>query len=188
MNVFQYFSCVRRLPVAIDAVVDHLRDQGRVHEVYFSPVDMDPSVLWSICRAYYPKTPYDRDMPPIIEVMYSNQLNESQVRLACCKELLHALDTEEERASTLEDVSTLIDQLSIPPQAGFSLPTANDHLGVVKALAVLVPRDALEDLRDAYQRGEISEGEIASAVKVPVEFVRLTLLPVWVKICKEIAE
>lgn len=179
MNVYEYFGCFTCLPVSVDVVVDVLRDRGFVHEVFFSAVDIPTDVLWAQVRVYYPTTPYDRNMPPILEVMYSKYLDEGQARLACCKELLHALDTLEERASSEESVSTLIEQMAIPPSSGISLPAANDRLGVIRALAVLVPEAALAQLRPAYKRGEISEGEIAAALVLPVEYVRITLLDAW---------
>jgi hypothetical protein len=182
MTIYEYFGCFTRLPVSVDLVVDVLKDRGFVHEVYFSAVDIPPEVLWAQARFHYPTTPYDRNMPPIVEVMYSKHLDERQARLACCKELLHALDTSDERASTEEAVATLIEQMAIPPNSGISLPAANDHLGVVKALAVLVPEAALAQLRPAYRRGEISEGEIAAALVLPVEYVRITLLDAWDKL------
>jgi hypothetical protein len=186
MDVYNFFSCLTKLPVRVDSVVEFLKDAGIFHEVYFSEVEMDPSVLWAQVRAYYPTTAYDRQMPPILEIMYSAELNDRQARLACCKELLHALDEIHERAVSQEDVETLIQQMSIPPNAGFSLPAANDHMGIVKALVVLVPHAALADLRPAYERGEISEGEIANALELPVEYVRLTLAPFWDELCDKI--
>ena len=185
MTIYEHFGCFTNLPVSVDLVVEVLRDRGFVHEVYFSAVDIPPEVLWAQMRAYYPTTAYDRSMAPIIEIMYSKYLDEHQARLACCKELLHALDSDDERAATEEAVSTLIEQMAIPPNSGISLPAANDRLGVVRALAVLVPEAALAQLRPAYRRGEISEGEIASALALPVEYVRITLLDAWDKLIEQ---
>lgn len=185
-NIFELFSCHMRLPVRIDAVADYMRENGFVHDVGFSSVDMDPAVLWAQMRAYYPKTPYDHQMPPIVDIMYSKHLSKAQRRLACCKELLHILDSDEEKAHTQDEVETLIRQLSIPPNAGFSLPAANDKAGVVKALVILVPRDALSELKPLYDSGDLSEGELAQAFDVPVEYFRLTLWDGWTAICDKI--
>jgi hypothetical protein len=184
MNIYEHFSCFMRLPVRIDSVVDFLKDAGFVTNVGFSEVDIPPEVLWAQVRAYYPKTPYNNDIPPIVDIMYSKYLSENEARLACCKELLHILDEPDERAKSKQEVETLINQMSIPPNAGFSLPAANDHSGVIKALVLLVPRDALEELKPLFEAGDLSEGEMAAAFGVPVEYVRLTLIPQWPDICK----
>ena len=178
MDIYQFFSCLTKLPVKIDTVAEFLKDRGFADSIFFCGVDIDPEILWAQLKAHKQSMPYGEDFIEY-EVQYSKHLTSPQQRLACCKELLHILDEEGEKASTQESVELLIQQMSIPPQSGIALPAANDHTGIIRALLILVPRDCLSEFKAAYDRGDITASEVAKATGIPVEYARLTLQDFW---------
>lgn len=187
MDLFEYFSCVRRLPVKVDDVIEVLQEKGFVFEVHFKESsELPEEALWAFFRSFRPRAVYSNDIPPIIQVVYAEGLTWEEQRLACCKELLHALDEDIEKAATREQVATLIEQMAVPPQSGISLPTINDHLSVPKALIILAPRDALEELRPLVASGKLSEKEVARILELPVEYTRLVLSEHWPKLAEAV--
>ena len=178
MDIYQFFSCSTAIPIRIDSIAGFLTDSGFANRIYFCEVDIDPDIMWAQLRAYKQRFAYGDEFTEY-EIQYSKRLTDAQKRLACCKELLHILDEENQIAASQEAVETLIQQMSIPPQSGISLPAANDHLGIVRALLVLVPRDCLVKFKTAYDAGDITADEVAKATGIPVEFARLTLQDFW---------
>ena len=186
MDIYQFFSCITKLPIRIDSILEFLRERGIAEHVFFCEVDVDPAIMWAQMRAYRSMRMYGDDKI-VYEIQFSKHLTVPQKRLACCKELLHILDEEAEMASTQAQVEELIQQMSIPPHSGISLPTANDHFGLIRALLILVPRDCLSEFKAAYDSGKMTDEEVARATQVPVEYARLTLQDFWQKLSSSIS-
>ncbi|MDO6756950.1 hypothetical protein Q4598_11955 [Phaeobacter inhibens] len=185
MDIYQFFSCLTALPIKIDTIAEYLKDSGHGDHIFFCEVDIDPDVIWAQLRVYQEQGAYGAEKK-IYEIQYSEHLTHEQKRLACCKELLHILDSEAEAAASQSEVETLIQQMAIPPQAGISLPASSDHFGVIRALLILVPRDSLSEFKKAYDAGKISEDEVAKATGIPVEYARVTLQDYWSELSQRI--
>ena len=185
MDIYQFFSCLTRLPIRIDSVAGFIKDRGLADRIYFCEVDIDPNILWAQLKAHKQKLPYGDEFIEY-EIQYSRHLTLPQKRLACCKELLHILDDQDAMASTQESVELLIQQMSIPPQSGIALPAANDHTGIIRALLILVPRDCLGEFKKAHDAGDMTADEVAKATGIPVEYARITLQSFWQQLVDKI--
>lgn len=186
MNIYQFFSCFTLLPVPIDTVVEHVCDNGAAATISYHAVDVDPAIVAGICRVYHHKPVYAAEPVKHADIIYSSRLPEGWQRLVICKELLHLLDGTHEMAHTPEQVSQLIDEILVPTAVQMSVPGLSDHVGLLNALKILLPRDALAELAKAHAEGKITEQDLAAAAKVPVVFASLALKPEWQKILEDI--
>ena len=101
-------------------------------------------------------------------------------------EILHVFDKDDLTARSIEAVGTLIDQILIPPSSGISASVISDQVGMLHALMVLLPRDALDILRPLIDAGRVSIEDVAILADVPEPYARLALSPVWQEILDKI--
>ena len=112
--------------------------------------------------------------------------DEAVRRLVSCKEILHVFDDDEHTAKTLAAVERLIDQIVVPPSSGISASTQSDNSGMLHALMILMPRDALAILKPMYELGQISAEDVARLADIPEAYARLALSPLWQMIVESI--
>jgi hypothetical protein len=110
-------------------------------------------------------------------------MGEEMERLVSCKEMLHILDPDYLKASTLETVDRLISKIILPPE--FSDPATDgehansDIIGIAHAIAVLIPLAAIEILRPALKAGKISIERIAEIAELPIFAVTVAMSDFW---------
>jgi hypothetical protein len=126
-------------------------------------------------RVFRDKPPYANEERVMAQIAYFKGLEEPEVRLVCCKEMLHLLDNHHETASTRDMVSQLIDDVTLPIEAVVSLPGLTDQIKIVDALCVLVPSAAGNLLRAAHQENKISPDDVATLARIPEPFARVVL-------------
>ncbi|MDE0418282.1 MAG: hypothetical protein OXI95_15290 [bacterium] len=177
-EIYDHFDCYTRLPVLIDDVRNFIVARGVVDRIEFSATAMDDGALRGMLNVHEELGAYGNRI--VARIIYSRQISDDKwIRLVCCKELLHILDREEETASTVEEVSHLIDHITVPFEAGFPQPSMADHLGMIRALRILMPRDALHYLRIQLSEKNTTAEEISRIAEVPLSFVQLSLLDEW---------
>ena len=188
MNVFELFSCFTKLPVALPEVEGHILESGVVRSIQTIPSpDLAPRVCGGFLRKYEWLPAYGE--PGVhAEIYYSKKFDEPQFigerRLTICKELLHILDGHESTAETRAAVDQLITEICSPLALTMSYAAIQDHLQVWPALCVLVPRDALPNLRELHKAG-MSVEALAKIALVPTDYMRTALSPIWEKIVEE---
>jgi len=182
MNIYEFFATFTKLPIRIDTVVEQLRSMGVVVDIRYFEVDTDPSLVGGICRVYRSKPCYSVDEHARAEIIYSGRLPEDWRRVVVCKELLHLIDGDEEMARTREQVDQLIEEIVIPQSLAKSLPTRSDKSGLLNALKILLPRDALVDLAKLHHEKRISVHDVATLAKIPEPFAAFALTPLWRRI------
>ena len=62
----------------------------------------------------------------------------------------------------------------------------SDNGGIFPAIAVLLPRDFLDEIRPLHEAGRVSVSQISQLAQVPAEFVRFALRPDWQEILETI--
>ena len=132
-----------------------------------------------ISRIFRSRPPYAVDDLVHVDVMYSSRLSHDYKRIVLCKEILHALDQEQERARTREAVEKLIHEMVMPKDLSISFPGLSDRTGLVNALRALLPRDALHDLRQLHANGKIGAEDVAALAQIPEPFARHALTDGW---------
>ena len=186
MDIFEHFACYTRLPILLDDVSHQAAQYGSADEFLFASVDVSVETMQGMHLMYEDHT--NGAMTKIVLVVYSSEIgDEATRRMVCCKEILHSLDDDDISATSEAAVNALIDSIVVPPSVGISNPTWSDHTGMLKALMVLLPRDALVKIRERFDDGDISVEEVAQIAIVPDAYARLALSPMWAEVAEMIA-
>ncbi|MCD2183503.1 hypothetical protein [Rhizobium sp. GN54] len=181
MNLYEKFAGYTVLPIKIDWVKEQVKEDCEFAEILFIPVQMDASVLLGIHRMFSKNVGGVTKVT--LQVYYNSILDEERhaalKRLVCCKELLHAYDSEKQTAKSMSAVDHLIEGIVVPPSSGMTASLASDHNGGLRALMVLLPRDALDVIIPAHHAGKISVEDVALLAGIPEAYARVSLSPVW---------
>jgi len=178
-NIYDYFACFTRLPIAIDDIRDAILDYGIVDCIEFADPSMDSSTLYGIMYRFEDLAPPYTNRT-VARIIYSEELSDLRmIRMVCCKELLHILDNGTAIAESGQEVNELIDNIVLPLEPNLPVPTISDYTGLVRALKVLLPRDALYYLRPKVERGELTVSEVAMLAEIPDSWARLALSEKW---------
>jgi hypothetical protein len=156
-------------------------ETANIERMSFYRVDIDPIFLAGMVRLYRSATG-----GRVADIFYAQKLGPPEMRVVCTKEMIHVADGDPELAQTKAQVNTLIDELVVPPELARSIPAQSDGRGLLYALAVLLPRDALFELRPAFEAGKISVEDIAKYTVLPESYVRFALTDKWQEVLEEI--
>lgn len=175
MDIYSHFSCYTELPILIDDILDQAKECGGADEYTLHPLSMDPDILQGMAWKYA------EDGVTKAQIIYCNDIDDwNWLRLVICKEVLHTLESEAVTATSESAVTHLIDNIVVPPQLQTMLrSTLEDHVGLLRALTILIPRDALPRLRKMHFEENHSIDEIAQFVEVPPAYVSLALSDEW---------
>lgn len=192
MKIVEHFCCHTRLPIKLADIADHIIETSPVDKLYRAAVDVDISILKGVYRQYHHKPPYMLGGEIIGEVLYSQHLGPYEARLVQCKEMLHAFDKDDERASDIKHVEQLAKDIILPldillkRQGSISNHVLSDNTMLIPALAILLPRDFLDEIRPLHEADKVSVADIAKFAKVPSAYVRVALSPLWAELIDKI--
>ena len=185
-NVYEFFSCLTKLPIDLDTVCDQACEYRCVDEFRFAEVDIDLTVLLGMLQMFQENGP-SGESRKIARVLYSSHIRDNAMRrLVCCKEILHVFDSDDATARSLKAVDELIESIVVPPTSGIPSSVWSDHSGSLHALMVLLPRDALVAIRPIYQDGGLSVEDVARLADIPAAYARVALSPLWSEILDKI--
>lgn len=189
MDLLDHFACYTHLPVRLADVKAQILEAGLVDQINRYPVDIDPLILRGIFRLYHHKPPYaPAGGYTVAEIIYSANLPPYEARFVQVKEMLHVFDKDAEMAAKIEQVQQLAEDIIVPMEVLLKLrglpsrPVLSDRSMIFPALAVLLPRDFLDEVRPLYKAGRVSPSTIAQAAQVPTEYVRFALRDDWQEI------
>ncbi|WP_109260658.1 hypothetical protein [Hyphobacterium indicum] len=127
-----------------------------------------------IIRGFYIEGPLG---PPVpldnneVLIVLARSLSKEMRRMVYTKELMHAFDTDSERANTPEKYDTQVEKFS-DPTAPMSDQFRAEQKAFWRALAVLCKADARANFRDQLSKNETTLEIVAAQIKLPVNFVR----------------
>ena len=179
MDIYEHFSCYTKLPIRLDDIRSHIIESGRVHEFKIAAVDINRKHLQGMSRL---TRKLGNDGKITAEIIYSSELERDVPtrRMVLCKEILHTVEPQDLTANTKEVVTDLINNIVSPLSlSGITATTLSDHLGMLRALMVLLPRDSLFHLRPKHRDSRISVEQIANLARIPDAFARLALSDIW---------
>ena len=185
MDIVEHFCCHTKLPIKLADVAAHVIETSSVDKLYRAAVDVDLKILKGAYRQYHHKPPYAPGGEIIGEVIYNQHLGPFESRLVQCKEMLHAFDTAAEQASDIDHVVQLAKDIILPldillkTNGNPSLHFLSDNHRLIPALAILMPRDFLDEIRPLYDEDKVSVSDIARLARVPSVYVRVALSPIW---------
>ena len=158
--------------------VDHLIPEicsrhPLIDEVQAYPVDLDENVTLGYMRSDDERE--DRYDPPhrVISIRVSNRLSIPWRRVVCCKELMHAFDSDTEQTDTPTKFLLLMNELETAPLANDESPMLKSEVRTMwMALAVLCPQQLRQPLLDDFVNRKKSLYDIALQLQLPEEWVK----------------
>jgi hypothetical protein len=186
MDVYNHFSCYTLLPIHLNDVRDHVLEAGVVSSLQFVEAPLKPGVVHGFLRVFKWRKNHGPDGKHA-QIFHARGLSTEWRRVVVTKEMLHILDKDEETASTRDGVDQLISHICGPFMlTGASLPGLSDNFAILRALAILLPRDALHILRPLHQKGQLTQETIAQMAQIPVEWMEFLLSYSWEAVLEQI--
>ncbi|WP_294192698.1 hypothetical protein [uncultured Sphingomonas sp.] len=179
MNVFEHFSAYSQLPVSLEDVAAFVIGRTHFVDVIPYPVPFPPEILQGLCWQHIDKPHNSINHHRRAWVLFSDKLTPDMTRMVVCKEILHLLDTVREQAGDRAEVAQLIDEIVQPVELKAAIQTESDNLGMVLALAVLMPASAIDELRPLVEQDTISFDTLSKLAGVPEHYVRHAFKPQW---------
>lgn len=188
MNIYSFFASYTKLPVRLSDIKDFILEREVVSEIIRYPIVTNPSVLQGGFHLFRDLAPPYQERPLIARIGYPANADEPVQRLITVKEMLHVFDPQDATSPTKSDVEGLIcDLLVQEAEKEIGMAAKVDHTKLLNALCILMPRDALDELRPVYKRGRISVEQIAAEAKVPRAYAAAALTDEWRKIAERIS-
>ncbi len=179
MNIYEHFSCHTRLPVKLEDVRDHILETGSVARLIRKPVPLKSYLVAGGFHLYW-ETDKHGDRHKIARIGYPAEASEGLARLIQVKEMLHCLDPHEATSPTKAKVDSLIsDLIQQGAEKTMGLPADVDHNGVMHAMCILLPRDALDEIRPAYKKGDRTLAAIAAEARLSSSVCEFALTDRW---------
>lgn len=187
ITIYESFAVHTRLPIKLRDIRDFILDREVVVRIERYPTDLDPSLLRGGMHRYYELAPPYVEAPMVARIAYPRAASEGVQRLIQVKEMLHILDPADATSPTKDDVGRFITDLLVEEaEKEIGLAAHEDHTKLLNALCILMPRDALDIIRAAYDRGEITVEQIAEEAKIPRSYAAATLTDEWRQIVERI--
>lgn len=182
-NLLADIRSLQQFPVEVGAVKKFILDSGLQDEVEFYPLETDDVKLRGVCtRTTYRRSPYG-DPVRLMRIGYSATANICWQRFVCCKEMMHAFDSDQQYANSDERIATLIRNLTDPLLDGFDAPKNSpefaEKAAEFRALCVLAPRHAVDQIRPLYVSGERKSLDIARFFRIPQVYIDTIFRPTF---------
>ncbi|MEO0785814.1 MAG: hypothetical protein AAFY10_08950 [Pseudomonadota bacterium] len=195
MTLFETFSLHQKLPITIDSIIETLLEKGYVqhnllHEVFQEEIVISGMLIRrQKCVAYTSNNGF----VDVADIVYEGGLSDEGQRLVLAKELLHICDSEEATSRTDATVNDLTRELTLPTELLAELvhmrpETHADNLGLVRAVAILFPKECRDELKPAFDEGRLPIEIIHKMVDIPLPFIELVMSDQWDAIYETLAE
>ena len=179
MNIYEHFSCHTRLPVKLADVRDHILETGLVSKIIRKSVTV---ISYNVAGGFhlYREKDVEGVQHIVARIGYPEKVSVGLQRLIQVKEMLHCLDPHEATSPTKAKVDALIaDLIQDGAERTLGLPANVDHNGIMHAMCVLLPRDALDEIRPAFKRGDRTLEQISAEAKLPTSVCEFALTDRW---------
>jgi hypothetical protein len=172
-QLYKFSAELKQYPIVIENVLDAKVAQFTSQdEIYYVPVDIDPEIYLGHIKQYRISNGVYSDSKSVTEIRYFKDLNMCWQRYVCCKELMHAFDTDDERTSNFDRLLELMQEIESPfPSDKQSEMFKSETKTMWMALAVLCPLPVRELLRPFWENGSKSDYEIALELRIPEELI-----------------
>ena len=172
LKLINEFSAREVVPIEVDHIEEYLRATGIKDEIYFW--DEETNFLkGTIVHWEYVTQGWTRK---VVDIYTEKSLPPEEKRLVQAKELLHILDSRIDRASTLEDVERLTEEMAAHPSEQNGYHTNSDREAVLLVLPVVFPMAVRALFLPLLQRNLINIDWIADKVALPKTVVSFVML------------
>jgi hypothetical protein len=171
-RLIDHFSGFTTVPIDPDDVAAQIISFGVKDEIEYVGVDIDTRVIYGAYKQYTFRNTVYGDPIVHVDIYYDRSLTRDWRRVVCCKELLHILDHSISKSSTQQDCEKLVEHLAAfdysSPFSDEKLQAWNDELMTFYAMAVLLPWDAREILREDFLEDESRFPVIVEKCDLPI--------------------
>lgn len=177
-DIYQFASSFQQPIIKVGALADHItRHHPGIGEVTFTKAPLDESVTLGYVRLDTDRSsPYEESFRNL-RIRYAETLNYCWRRFVCCKELMHAFDTEAEKTNTREKFIKLMKQLETDPLPDDRSPMLSSENNTMwMALVVLCPKHLRDQTRVKWKAQELTDYDVALEYRVPEAFVKPGLM------------
>ncbi|WP_156392455.1 hypothetical protein [Rhizobium sp. Root482] len=185
-NLLAAVAIIDEMPLEVEDMAAELIKAGCQDRIIFSAADEDPAEIQGVFYQYTTKPGVYCSPDFITLIVYSKHLSVEWQRLVCCKELIHACDSEIEQTNTEEEVQALLEKILGPLSTedfGLAdLMAAKDKFAIYQALAILFPLSARDEARKAMSEKKRTLEQVAAWACLPSQLVELVLSDDWPKI------
>jgi hypothetical protein len=174
-----HFASTTSFPIHVDSVLDWIRAHTDHKNIRLFPVDRKGKSFRGAFRRReinVSNQPYGVDTEIQVDIVFGEDLSDQWKRLVIVKEAIHVFDNGTVCIDSAEKLRKLIPGIVSDDLQRILSPYAfNDHLGVFRAMAILVPQNAREKLKESLDTGERNISEISEAVGLPDHYVDMWL-------------
>lgn len=157
-------------PILLEGVLDEqVKRLSAQDELWYVPVELDTDVSLGHIKQYrVPNCVYDQDPTNVTEIRYDRGLDVPERRFVCCKELMHAFDSDAEKTNTPEKFEQLLDEIENPLPAGLASPMyLSEEKAKWMAILVLCPKPVRDKFKPQFEADELSAYDIALELQIP---------------------
>jgi len=179
-DLLQHLADTRDFPIKIDDIRSWIINQDIVAGIAFVPVEMETSVMRGLLRMWEGLPPPYGEPLLYADILYPKSADFGRERLACCKEMVHVLDSATQRSATGAEIDKLASELTSLTSGdvnGFCEATLADKRGLPLALVTLVPIKAVNELRQKRIDRAIDDLQIAELFGIPEFYVSYLFTP-----------
>jgi hypothetical protein len=175
-QLFEIYDCYETLCIEINDIRDQILEFGVQDEINFHFVQMDEEIVRGFLHRYTVRDKVYGEPKHISDIYIAESLDEDWKRVVAAKELLHILDTEKTSAQSVAAVDALLENLSLPPEVrGDSYSSVNDHVMLISAIAILVPKECRKIIRRLHSDNGLDLNTIAQFANIPHRFTNMLL-------------
>ncbi|MFC3165408.1 hypothetical protein [Ciceribacter thiooxidans] len=185
-NLINAVASLDSMPIEVEELTKHIIAAGCQDSIIFHPVDEDPGAFQGLFYQYTTHAGVYSTPDFVTLIVFSKHLPLEWQRLVCCKELIHACDSDVERTNTADEVEALLEKVLGPlTSQDFGLAdlmAAKDKLAIYQALALLFPPEAWAQAL-AYVKAADDEAAAVERVArwacIPKDLVAFALTDDW---------
>lgn len=178
------FSGRTKLPIDVNDIVGCFRHHGVDGEIEFLGVDLDPEIMQGQFKEVHVRdSVYGQEVRRLINIYYHRGHPIEWQRFICAKELIHVLDHPSARTSDPEAIDKLAAKIGLPPEMQDPMKDGHetnvDRLAEWRAIALLFPLAARNQLLAPYRDNVLKLGDIARLADIPSRYVGFAMHESW---------
>ena len=182
-DVLREFAGKVEGPIDVNDVLAYILAGGVECDVEFVEVELNTDVLLGYIRTFDRHNAVYGDPIQCANIYHAKDMGLDWKRLVCCKELIHLLDGDDQRATTSEQIHFNAERIGLPLELqDFSADgsiTNSDRIAEFYALGILFPLEARAALLEPYQAGRISIEDIARLYDIPKRKAAIVMTLQW---------
>lgn len=180
----------RDVPIAVDYLRPMFEERGWVDKILWEEFLFDSEHIFAQVQFYQAQMGVYAGVGDYARIQFSSALNFCWRRFAICKEMFHAIIDRDQatRITTSDQLLKLAELLVSPSSASMQQfsPFETEHQAEILALETLFPFELRSHFEERYRNGEITDHQLAIRFRIPEDYARMGMYPVYYQSIKDI--